>query len=273
MLSNVASNNHISICRKAISYLGVTILSAAAFGCGIDLAPSGPENVNVNTASSAPANAATNTENASKEIVATGICANEYYPIHPSTVKNFKVSGAEADDYQVSQKDITETGFREDRTFTSGTVVTNSWICTEDGLRTAEFINQGAFSSGNFEMETIESDGSTIPKTFEEGQEWTSDYDVKVKLNVAKMNVNADGTVKIEHKLVSVDEPVTAGGKEYTAARIDSEIRIIVSIKGRTTETGKIKASNWYAKGVGLVKQVTSGTFGETTVEYIGSDL
>lgn len=277
MLSNVIPENHLRAPRRTLSRYAVVIFAAFAFGCGMNAAPGEDRaNANANGSSNEAPMAANNdpaAEGSGEPKVATvsGACANEYYPIDPSITKNFEMKGAEAENYALTQKDVTETGFKEQRKFTNGTVVTNNWTCLDDGLKAAEFTNQASFSKGNFEMETVKSDGITIPKTLEAGKEWTSDYDVKVKLNAMKMNVNADGNVKIAHKVVSVDEPVTVGGKEYTAARIDSEIRIIVTMRGRTTETGKVTTSNWYVKNLGMVKQKTGGTLGETTVEYTGN--
>lgn len=280
MLSNVVSENHPNSFRRAISCFVLVMLAAFAFGCGMPGITS--ENTS-NTETNANSNrTATTANNANNEPAAepanetstsrvTGACANEYYPVDPSIVKNFDVSGAESEDYSLTQKDVTEAGFKEERKFTNGTVVINNWTCEEDGLKGAEFTNQASFSKGNFEMETVKSTGVTIPRTMVEGKEWTSVYDVKVRMAAMKMNINADGKVNIQHKVAAVDEPVTVDGKEYKAARIDSRMKITVSVGGRTTETGDIKASNWYVKDVGMVKQSTSGTFGDTTVEYTGN--
>ncbi len=277
MLTNVVPENHLRTRRRTLSRFAVTVFAAFAFGCGMNAAP-GEDKANSvangNSNGSAPAansDRTTETPAEAKAPTVTGACANEYYPIDPSVTKNFEMKGAESDKYSLTQKDITETGFKEDRKFTNGTVVTNNWTCLDEGLKAAEFTNQASFSKGNFEMETVKSDGITIPKTLEAGKEWTSDYDVKVKLNAMKINVNADGKVKIAHKVVSIDEPITVAGNEYNAARIDSEIRVTVTVRGRTMETGKVTASNWYVKDLGMVKQKTDGTFGETTVEYTGN--
>ncbi|MBX3243569.1 MAG: hypothetical protein KF685_03760 [Acidobacteria bacterium] len=197
-------------------------------------------------------------------------CTNDYYPISPTAKIDYKVSGVESYNYDLTQKEITENGFKEDRNFSNGIVITNNWICNDDGLRTAEFTNQGMSQNMKFEMETLKSEGVTIPKIFEAGKEWKSTYDVKVNLNAGKMAVNADGDVTVSSKIASMDEPLTVDGKEYKAARIDSDIKIVVSMNGRTTEAATVKISNWYAKGVGLVKQITDGTLGKQTVELAG---
>src|SRR5690606_22886763 len=256
MLSNVAPENHLKPRRKAVSRFAVVLFTAFAFGCGMNAVPSEDRsntetNRGSNLAAATPnTESATETGSETKTNTVTGACANEYYPIDPSVTRNFEVTGAESDNYTLTQKDITETGFKEDRKFTNGTVVTNNWTCTDAGLKAAEFTNQASFSKGNFEMETIKSDGVTIPKTLAEGKEWTSNYDVKVNLNAMKMNVNANGKVKIDHKVAAMNEPVSVAGKEYQAARIDSRIRITVTVGERTNDTGTSKASNQFTKDV-----------------------
>ncbi|CAN5583944.1 hypothetical protein BH24ACI3_BH24ACI3_09580 [soil metagenome] len=33
----------------------------------------------------------------------------------------------------------------------------------------------------------------------------------------------------------------------------------------------KVNATNWFAKDIGIVKQITKGSFGSQTVEYTGT--
>src|SRR5690606_9031417 len=97
----------------------VVIFAAFAFGCGMKAVPvEDKANAEANGGSSNEATAKTNNDPAaetsgeSKATAVTGACANEYYPIDPSVTRNFEVTGAESNNYTLTQKDFTETGFK-----------------------------------------------------------------------------------------------------------------------------------------------------------------
>jgi hypothetical protein len=47
-------------------------------------------------------------------------------------------------------------------------------------------------------METIESSGITLPKQWEVGKKWNSEYKVDAKLNAGPASGGAKGTIKID---------------------------------------------------------------------------
>ncbi len=253
-----------TILQPAFFFVGLFLLASLFLGC------TPTEHSNTAQQGDDDSSAANTAAEAKKEDAASGLCFNEYYPISDTVKRAYKVTGAEPGTYDLAQKEITDSGFAEDRSFSYGLVVTNNWICTDEGLRTAEFTNQGISKDVKFDMETLKSEGVTIPKTLEAGKEWTAKYDVKVKLNAGNIAVAADGDVTITNKVGAIDETVNVADKEYKAARIDSDIKIVVSMKGKTTEAATVKTSNWFVKGVGMVKQVTGGTLGKQTVEFVG---
>lgn len=196
-----------------------------------------------------------------------GKCANEHYPVDAELTRVYEITGPAPGKYTLTQMDITEEGFKEERNFESGLRVVNNWICIEEGLRTAEFTNTGAMQSGKFEMETIKSSGVTLPRDPKPGMEFDSTYDVKVKLRAGPVAADATGDVRITNKVISVGQPVDVRGQSFEAVRIDSTISIVISMRGRRMEGAKLNVSNWYGQGVGLVKQETDGTFGKHLLE------
>ena len=208
-------------------------------------------------------------DTASPGASASGDCAVDYYPVDPALIRQYEISGSGPAEYTLSQKEVTDTGFKEDRTFKSGMIVTNNWLCTDEGLRTAEFTNTGVMQSGRFEMETVKSSGVTIPRRVEAGMEFDATYDVKVKVKAGPVAVDATGNVKISNKIVGVDESVVVRGKAFDTVRIDSTIDVVINMRGRRMEGAKVTMSNWYGKGAGLVKQETGGTFGKQLVELV----
>ena len=241
-------------------------------GCGV-LDRFKAETNNVDLAP-AEANTATQNDNSAassidESVPASGLCSNQYYPVDPTLIRSYEITGSGPAKYTLTQQDVRDTGFKEVRTFDSGTIITNNWLCTPDGLRTAEFTNTGVMQSGRFQMETVKSAGVTIPHKMELADLFESLYDVRVKLKAGPVTANATGTVTISNKVVSVDEPVDVGGEQYDAVKIDSTIAIVITVNGRRMESAKVSMSNWYGKGIGLVQQETGGTFGKSEIRLV----
>ncbi len=194
---------------------------------------------------------------------ANGACSNEYYPLLPDEKRNYKITGAGPAEYSLIQKDITESGFKEQRDFASGTSVIVNWICTPDGLRMAEYKNDVLFKQGAAEMETLESSGISIPKVWEVGKEFESEYKVKVKISIGSIKADADGKITIKSKVKALNESVSVGGKTYDTARVNSKISISISMKGKTMQGATADLTNWFSPEKGLVKQENSGSFGK----------
>lgn len=202
-----------------------------------------------------------------------GPCANPYYPVDPGKVRRYKLDSKVPDgdrEYTLKQKMVDDNTFAEERSFSSGLDVSVNWNCTENGLRTAEYLSQAQMPAGSFQMETVESSGITIPSKWELGNEWESRYVVKADLNAGPVKASANGTVTLGHKLAAVDEVVSVAGGEFKANRVDTVIRMDLSMKGTAIPSKEIKMSVWYSPEVGLVKQQVYGDFGDEKVEFTG---
>ena len=246
----------------------LAILSLLTLGCSLLGDKTSNENAaNVGAPEASP-------EASVKEETASGPCANEYYPIDPGVKKVYKSTSSIAGtntEITLSQSAPEGDTFTEMRTLTSGTTVKTPWKCTPEGLRIAEYQNVIDASKARFKMETVESSGTTVPSTWNVGEEWGSDYKVNVKLNAGPVNTNATGTVKIKEKLVSKNDKVTVPGGTYDAAKVESMISITITYGGRKIPSPDVKLIRWYAPGVGLVKQqVTNDVYGNETIEYAG---
>lgn len=222
-----------------------------------------------NTASnSTPENASTADSNDSSaaDLSSNSLCRNDYYPISEE-IREYKIGGDGPGTYKLSQRTAGEEGFLETRVFAQGLTVENNWVCTPEGLRNAEYKNTITMNRGNFEMDTVRSTGITLPKVWETGKVWTTNYDVKVNVAAGPIKTAADGNVTVVNTIGPLSEKVTANGKEYEAARVDSTLEIKITMKGVSPPPTKFTSTNWFAKGVGLVRQETSGAFGKQTVE------
>ncbi len=202
----------------------------------------------------------------------SGKCSNQYYPLLPDEKRKYKITGAGPAEYTLVQKDITDSGFKEQRDFKSGTSVIVNWICTDDGLRMAEYKNDILFKQGTAEMETLESSGISIPKIWETGKEFESEYKVKVKISIGSIKANADGKITIKSKVEALNEVITVGGKSYETARLNSKISISITMKGKTMQGATANLTNWFSPEKGLIKQENTGTLGTNTLELVGNE-
>lgn len=222
---------------------------------------------NVNTTAN------TQTENTGEKVADdkpkanAGVCQNEYYPINTEIKREYKSSTGQAGNLVVTQIKNEGNTFTEKRVTGGGTTLTLNWICTEEGLRHAEYNSGADFSGGKFKMETLESSGVTIPKVWEVGKKWSAEYKVNANLNVGKVSKGMGGTIKINNERVSLDEKVTTPAGEFEAAKVVSDVIIDLNMEKAMTS----KMTNWYARDVGLVKQVLDSPFGSgITTEYVG---
>ncbi len=197
---------------------------------------------------------------------AAGACANRYYPIDSNTVREFNINGAAQAKYVLKQALKDGGGFTETRNFASGTEVVSNWSCNQGGLRNADYNNAISASNLNVKMRTLESDGLTIPKVWEEGKKWSANYKIEVELLGRKIG----GTVTIDSEIIKMDDNVSVQADDYVAARVDSVINIVLDMKKAKIPGSRIEFSNWYARDVGLVKQEVIMGKANTSVEYAG---
>jgi hypothetical protein len=228
------------------SLLALAILAFVALGCG-DLAErlSGSENANSGNTAVPETTAAPEAKTGPMD---AGLCANEYYPIEPGVQREYRITGDAPANYVLSQEPAGEDGFAEIRSFGSGLTVRNNWICTPEGLRTAEYRNAMSMANGDFEMNTLKSSGVTLPKVWEQGKEFEANYTVNASIKAGPVSAAADGTVLLKNRVASMNEKVTAGGKEYDAARVDTTIEITLSMGGQSIPKTTVTTKNWYAK-------------------------
>ena len=252
---------------------GGLCLAALLFvmGCGSLERFTGSSNTADAPSNAVPTNTDSNPADPASKTASLGNCANEYYPIS-GEADNYKVTGAAPGSYTLSQKLNDPNSFSETRVFDSGVNVTTNWICDPEGLRNAQYGNNISVENANFNMETIESTGLTIPRELSVGKAWDASYKVRVKGTAGNMPIGSDGNVVVKKKGVSLNDRVTAGGKEYEAAKVDTEITINLTMGGQKVPGMTIKGTNWFAKGVGLVKQEVRSPYGVQGVELTGAN-
>ncbi len=200
-----------------------------------------------------------------------GLCLNDYYPVNPEKIRNYKITGTAGADYSLTQSAVAADRFRETRKFDSGTSVITNWQCTDEGLRYVEYNSLITMPNAQMIMETVKSEGITLPKEYKIGSEWTNSFEIRMNMAGRPNGVPSTGTVTISNKLAALDEIVKTAGGEFKAARIDSKIKIDITAMGRKVPGMVTEISNWYSPEVGLVKQSAEGAFGKQNMEFTGN--
>lgn len=201
-----------------------------------------------------------------KDVGVNSPCSLEYYPISAEKQTQYKVTGAGAGTYTLSHSEITEKGFSEKRNFSYGLEIVNNWVCEPEGIRNAVFTNTGMGDNTSFTVDTLSSSGITLPREISVGKEFESSYDVNANVTAGGLKANGKGKVSVKSKVAAIDEPLNIGGKDYKTIRIENTTKINVTVTGRGIEAGNLRITNWYAPGVGLVKQETKSNLGNQTV-------
>ncbi|MCO6509160.1 MAG: hypothetical protein J5I65_00035 [Aridibacter famidurans] len=263
----------ISVRRSGLTrLLAVAFVAGAAVfsGCGFLSSDNAARNTGL------PENQAGAAESTPAETSAetsSSPCDNPYYPVDPGMVRKYRLSSKLPDggrEYTLKQKMVDETTFAEIRSYSSGLTLSVNWNCTEEGLRAAEYVSQAQMQAAQFQMETLESSGISIPNEWSLGKEWSSSYKVKANLDAGPVKAAADGTVTLEHKLAAEGEKITVPGGEFEANRVDTVIRIDLKMQKANIPVKEFRSSVWFSPKVGIVKQRAYGDFGEETVEFIG---
>ncbi len=250
-------NPHLEL---AISLL---ILIGVSAGCS-RITEQFSSNTGVSTAEDT--NSRTSTEIASAETA--GACFNEYYPIDTAASKEYTITGSAPSKYALTQSTNDEGTFTENRRFGGGMEMTSTWICTAEGLRNAEYNNLGTTDNASFAMETIKAEGVTFPRVWNLGHEWTTTYEVSANIAAGPVKAAASGTVEIVNEIVALDQKVTVPGGTFNTAKVDSEIRMNLTMRGQKVPSQPIRMTAWYAPQIGLVRQEVKSGFGNQTVEY-----
>ncbi|QQS40788.1 MAG: hypothetical protein IPM63_15680 [Acidobacteriota bacterium] len=244
--------------------------AGALSGCGI----AGSDNTSQNAGSvEAPAGTSETTSGETAADTSSNSCENPYYLVDFGKIRKYRLSSKLPDgerEYTLKQKMVDETTFAEIRSYSSGLTLSVNWICTDEGLRAAEYVSQAQMQAAQFQMETLESSGISIPNEWSLGKEWSSSYKVKANLDAGPVKAAADGTVTLEHKLAAEGEKITVPGGEFEADRVDTVIRIDLKMQNANIPVKEFRSSVWFSPKVGIVKQRAFGDFGEETVEFMG---
>jgi hypothetical protein len=233
----------------------------------------------------------------------TGFCANAFFPISSRNTWKYSASVRDkSDEYTVSFKDITDSSFASmESTIDSDNEV--NWICTDKGLVSSTYFNLLSNHSNNVVSEVTDISGVTLPTEDEwvEGLTWDLNYQINVVIHRDANregtpppngevqppegedilpaqeeepfledgeDIQTEGEITITRKIAKIERITVTAGTFEDAYRVDSSGVMTVTI--RDTQTSMpLLYSDWYVKGVGVVKSSSSDANAPFSLELV----
>ena len=185
----------------------------------------------------------------------TGFCDNDFFPLRNDKTWTYNTTSGDSDyDFSWTFKDITDSSFTIVQNFPS---LTNeiSWECGPDGILSSTYSNMAMNSDLNVNYDTLSVTGVALPPANEwaVGKSWDMDYVVGVTLETEGMTIEANGDIATTRTITAIESVTVPAGTYANAYRVDSNGQMTLDLMGNQSTTPLIY-SDWYVKGVGLVK-------------------
>jgi hypothetical protein len=185
----------------------------------------------------------------------TGFCSNAFFPLRSDKTWTYKTTTGDSDyDFNWTFKDITDSSFTIVQNFPS---LTNeiSWQCGPDGMLSSTYANLAMNSDVNVKYDTLSVTGVALPPADEwvMGKSWDMDYVVGVTLETEGMTIEASGDIVTTRTITAIESVTVPAGTYANAYRVDSTGQMTLDMMGNQSTT-PLTYSDWYVKGVGLVK-------------------
>ena len=209
---------------------------------------------------------------------AGGGCANAYFPTSSGTTWSYSSRGSVLGDYTFTRTvaDVSATGFTMNdlTSLAAGTSSSVKWNCQNGNLAA---LDAGAASLNvastavKITSTSVTADGYNIPNTFAAGTAWAEK--VTVLGTVTSGNRSMDSQIVSALKCTAgagaESVKVPAGAFDAVKASCTETIGVSAMVQATPMPAGvasTLDITNWYAKGVGLVKSVrVNNTTGNTT--------
>ncbi len=243
--------------KHLVPMLGISILSILLFvACGSGSAAVEADNAAApaggDSAGAAPVEDISTTQG-------TGFCANEFFPLRSDKTWKYTItSGDMVSDYAITYKDISDAAFTAVQTFPNLSSEV-AWQCSEEGMLSSEYASMNFSSDADVQFETLEVTGVVLPPAEQMtiGKIWDMAYTVQVTINSGGTDIQADGVISISREVAAIESVSVPAGTYDKAYRVDNIGEMTIEIMGTKTST-PLMYSDWYVKGVGMVKSASS---------------
>jgi hypothetical protein len=207
---------------------------------------------------------------------APGACRNPFYPIRTDTTWTYQTrgEGGTTSDYSITYTDISGDTFTA-QVMMQDTTVEVRWRCTEEGLVSTEFTNFDLPQMSEFQLETVNFEGTSLPPTgeWQVGTTWDSSYTVEANIQAQEMTLEATMDITLQNRIAAVEEVTVPAGTYPQAYRVDSTGKTSMEASGMGMQGAgmevDINYSNWYVENVGLVKTSSESEGGTYVTELV----
>lgn len=220
--------------------------------------------------SKAPVSTNTNTET---KVITQDTCGNSYYPFKPGLAIAYRVTPpikvAGDSDYTIRIVSLSGTTAAIRAEFAEGGTVDMTADCASGSVALKGSSSLGAALEGvQFKTTVVSSSGTEMPANVKAGSTWSNTETIR-------MEVTGGPAASLGPITMTTKEDSRAIGEESVTVPAGTYKAMKVEIKRTTTSVAKVAAippstdtsTEWWVKGVGMVKSVTKSEDGISTTE------
>jgi hypothetical protein len=182
-------------------------------------------------------------------------CANPYLPVKAGDAWYYRIDSGDAHDTYADT--ITTAGDGYFIITSNYTLLAQStrWSCRPEGLSSLDFAGGVAATistmSTGTSLLTRHAKGLTLPADPSPGDRWVQSFDVS-----SSGITSVSGTVRLHYQALRMDRVATPAGR-YRALLVHEHAELDLTVSGLTRRHVHITTltAQWYARGVGLVRQ------------------
>jgi hypothetical protein len=211
---------------------------------------------------------------------ASGGCTNAYFPTSSGTSWSYSSSGSPlgAYTYTWTVTDLSDTGFTTSDQYSTGVNATIKWNCQNGNLAALDAGSNSlnmTTSKVTMTSNSITAEGYNIPATFDTGNTWSEKVTVNGTVTAsATKTVTSQIATQVNCTSAGPDTITVPAGKFDTVKATCSEtVAVSALVQGTAMPAGAPvteSVTDWYAKGVGLVQSVKTGSItGTETIVLI----
>jgi hypothetical protein len=204
-----------------------------------------------------------------------GSCSNAYFPVSVGTNWAYSSTGSTlgAYTYTWTVSDQGNAGFTTSDKYSTGVIASIKWNCQNGNLAALDAGSTSLSvtnSSSTFKMtsNSITADGYNIPNTFDNGTTWSEKVTVDGTVQSGTNTANSQIVSNVSCSAAGTESvTVPAGTFDTAKATCNQTLQVSFLMQGTPQPAGAadtVSITDWYAKGVGLVKSVRASSLSST---------
>lgn len=209
-----------------------------------------------------------------------GACDNPYLPVVAGATWNYKLTGTVSDSFTHTILSVESDNFVEQDQFGTGVTRQGTWQCDNGNLIA---LNPTTGSSANVStegvsvnFETTAQSGVTLPAAITPGDTWTQSLTLEGTQTISGISYAASN--QFSNGCTAIDiESVTVEAGTFNAMRVEcqTDMNLSIALDPNNPISTLLSAKNiyWYAEDIGMVKNTTTGTGIESTIELVSYNI